>query len=246
MGSLDGNVAIVTGASRGIGKAIALKLAADGADLALWATNAERLASVKEEIGSLGRRALAQTVHVEDAGAVHAAMEVAAGEFRKIDILINNAGVTCDGLLLRMKDEDWQRTLAVNLTGTFNCTRAVLRTMLKQRSGRIVNVTSVVGLMGNAGQANYAASKAGIIGFTKSVAKEVASRGITVNAIAPGFIETDMTAGVPASVKDELLEHIPLGRVGSPEEIAEAVLFLVAKATYMTGQTLVVDGGLLM
>ena len=244
--NLEGQFAIVTGASRGIGRAIALKLASAGADVALWATNEERLAQVKAEVEALGRKALAQVARVESAESVNAALEAVLKEFGRVDILVNNAGITRDMLMLRMKDDDWNTTLAVNLTGAFHCTRAALRPMLRQKSGRIVNVTSVVGLMGNAGQANYAASKAGMIGFTKSVAKEVASRGITVNAIAPGFIDTEMTAAISGEAKEKLLAQIPLGRMGAADEIADATLFLVSAAEYMTGQVLVVDGGLVM
>ena len=244
--NLTGQVALVTGASRGIGRAIALKFAAAGADLILWATSAERLAAVQVEIEALNRRALAQVVRVEDASAVAGAVEAALKQFGRLDVVVNNAGLTRDSLLLRMKDEDWAQTLDVNLTGAFNVTRAVLRPMLKARAGRLINLTSVVGLTGNAGQANYAASKAGLIGFTKSVAKEVAARGLLVNAIAPGFIDTDMTAALPEELRTQLLQEIPLGRVGQADEIAEVALFLAASARYVTGQVLVVDGGLTM
>lgn len=242
---LEGKVAFITGARRGIGRAIALKLAQSGADVILLARSApEELA---QEIRALGRRALALALDVSSAEEVDAAVKNAIAEFGKIDILVNNAGIADDGLLVRMKLEQWQRVLDVNLTGAFHCTKACARPMLKNDGGRIINITSVVGQMGNAGQANYAASKAGLIGFTKSIAKELGSRGITVNAIAPGFIETDMTADLKDDAKAQLLQNIPLGALGQSEDIAEAALFLASPgARYITGQVLNVDGGMIM
>ena len=242
---LQNKVAFITGARRGIGRAIALKFAQEGADVVLVARSApEELA---QEIQSLGRRALPLAVDVADASACEAAIKQAVSEFGKIDILVNNAGITDDGLLLRMKLEQWQRVLDVNLSGTFYCTKAAVRPMLKGEGGRIINITSVVGQMGNAGQANYAASKAGIIGFTKSIARELGSRGITCNAIAPGFITTDMTAELGEEAKAGLIGNIPLGSLGEAEDIAEAAAFLASDgARYITGQVLNVDGGMVM
>ena len=242
---LEGKVAFVTGARRGIGRAIALKMAQQGADCVLLARSAPE--DLAQEIRALGRRALALAVDVSQAEEVDAAVKSALAEFAKIDILVNNAGITNDGLLIRMKLEQWQRVLDVNLTGAFHCTKACARPMLKNDGGRIINITSVVGQMGNAGQANYAASKAGLIGFTKSIAKELGSRGITVNAIAPGFIETDMTAEMKDDAKAQLIQNIPLGALGQSEDIAEAALFLASPgARYITGQVLNVDGGMIM
>jgi 3-oxoacyl-[acyl-carrier protein] reductase len=242
---LEGKVAFITGARRGIGRAIALKLANAGADVVLLARSApEELA---QEIRASGRRALALAVDVAEGSQVDAAVKQAVSELGRIDILVNNAGITDDGLLIRMKLEQWQRVLDVNLTGAFHCTKACARPMLKQESGRIINITSVIGQMGNAGQANYAASKAGLIGFTKSIAKELGSRAITVNAIAPGFVETDMTAELSQEAKAQLLQNIPLGALGQSEDIAEAALFLAGPgARYITGQVLNVDGGMIM
>ncbi len=242
---LENQVAFITGARRGIGRAIALKFAQNGADCVLLARTApEELAT---EIRALGRRAAALAVDVADAEAVEKAVKEVAKEFGRIDILVNNAGINDDGLLIRMKLEQWQRVLDVNLSGAFYATKAVARPMLKQESGRIINITSVIGQMGNAGQANYAASKAGLIGFTKSVAKELGSRGITVNAIAPGFIETDMTHDLSDEAKVALLGQIPLGKLGQAEDVAELALFLASGgARYITGQTFNVDGGLVM
>jgi 3-oxoacyl-[acyl-carrier protein] reductase len=242
---LEGKIALITGARRGIGRAIALKYAENGADCVLIARTApEELA---EEIRALGRKALALAVDVSDANAVEEAVKTATKEFGGIDILVNNAGITEDGLLIRMKVEAWQRVLDVNLSGAFYCTKAVTRPMLKREGGRIINISSVIGQMGNAGQANYAASKAGLIGFTKSVAKELGSRGITVNAIAPGFITTDMTSELSDEAKTALLEQIPLGELGESEDIAAMALFLASKSgRYITGQTFNVDGGLVM
>jgi 3-oxoacyl-[acyl-carrier protein] reductase len=242
---LENHVAFITGARRGIGRAIALKFAQEGCDVVLIARSApEELA---DEIRAMGRKALALAVDVSDADAVDAAVKQTAKEFGKIDILVNNAGIAQDGLLLRMKLEQWQQVLDVNLSGAFYATKAVSRFMLKAERGRIINISSVIGQMGNAGQANYAASKAGLIGFTKSVAKELGSRGITVNAIAPGFITTDMTSEMSDEAKEQLIQNIPLGTLGEPEDVAELALFVASsKAKYITGQVLNVDGGMIM
>jgi 3-oxoacyl-[acyl-carrier protein] reductase len=245
--TLDGKVVLVTGGSRGIGRAIAGSLAAEGAVVVLAARDSARLGEAVEEIAGAGGRAESVVIDVADRSSVAAATAHVLEAHGRIDGLVNNAGVTRDNLVLRMKDEDWDAVLATNLTGVFLCTQAVLRPMIKQRSGRIVSVTSVVGLMGNAGQANYAASKAGIVGFTKSVAREVASRGITANAVAPGFIDTDMTATMSDKAKEAVIAAIPMGRVGRPEDIAGAVTYLISDAAaYITGQVLGVDGGFRM
>lgn len=245
--TLDGKVVLVTGGSRGIGRAIAGSLAAEGASVVLAARDQARLAAAVEEIKASGGQAEAVSIDVSDRSSVTTATTGVLERHGRIDGLVNNAGVTRDNLLLRMKDDEWDAVLATNLTGVFLCTQAVLRPMIKQRSGRIVNVTSVVGLMGNAGQANYAASKAGVVGFTKSVAREVASRGITANAVAPGFIDTDMTATMTEKAKEAVTAAIPMGRVGRPEDIAGAVTYLVSDAAaYITGQVLGVDGGFRM
>jgi 3-oxoacyl-[acyl-carrier protein] reductase len=242
---LSNKIALITGARRGIGRAIALEYARNGADCVLWARSAPD--ELADEIRALGRRVLPAAVDVSDSNAVDAAVKDAVKELGRIDILVNNAGINDDALLIRMKLEQWQRVLDVNLTGAFNCCKSVVRPMLKNESGRIINISSVVGQMGNAGQANYAASKAGLIGFSKSLAKELGSRGITVNAIAPGFIETDMTAELGEENKAALLAQIPLGSLGAVEDIAYCALYLAGDgARYVTGQVLNVDGGLIM
>ncbi len=245
--SLQGRVAIVTGAAQGIGRAIAESLAQAGADVAVADLDPGRSQETVCAVEKLGRKALNIKVNVADASDAKAMVEQVLKSWGKIDILVNNAGITRDGLLLRMKEEDWNLVLQVNLNGTFNCTKAVLQSMTKQRYGRIVNIASIVGVTGNAGQANYSASKAAVIGFTKTVGREYASRNVTVNAVAPGFIDTAMTHGLPADVKEMLQKQIPLGRLGTPEDIAAAVRFLVSEdAAYITGHVLHVNGGMLM
>jgi len=245
--NLKDHVAIVTGGARGIGKAISQSLAQDGAHLVISDVNLGEAKETADLLASSGRRCLAVETNVTDGKAVAAMVDQAVREFGRIDILINNAGITRDGLLLRMKEEDWDLVLNVNLKGAFHCTKSVLPLMSKQRRGRIVNIASIVGVMGNAGQANYAASKAALIGFTKSVAREYASRGITANAVAPGFIDTAMTQNLSAEVRKGLMNQIPLGRLGTPQDIAHAVRFLVSEeAGYITGHVLHVNGGMLM
>lgn len=245
--SLNGRVAMVTGASRGIGKAVALKLAADGADLVVTATSLEAAQATADEINKAGGKALAVKVDVSVSTEVEALFTATVKEFGKIDILVNNAGITRDGLLLRMKDNDWDAVLDTNLKGAFNCTREAAKYMTKARYGRIVNISSVVGEMGNAGQVNYCASKAGMFGLTKATARELAKRNITVNAVAPGFIETDMTGTLSEKVRENLLQQVPLERLGQPEDIAAAVSFLVStQASYITGHILSVNGGMYM
>ncbi|MCL6567267.1 MAG: 3-oxoacyl-[acyl-carrier-protein] reductase [Acidobacteriia bacterium] len=247
MFKLEGKVALVTGASQGIGRATALALARAGARVAAAARNAEKLAAVVAEIGSAGGEALAVPMDVADAAQVKAGFQQALNRFGRLDILVNNAGITRDGLVVRMKPEDWEAVLRTNLTGALLCTQQALTVMLRQRWGRIINVSSVVAQMGNAGQANYVASKAGLIGLTKAIAVEVASRNITVNAVAPGFIATAMTEPLSEPVKAELLARIPLGRMGSDTEVAAAIVFLASEeAGYITGHVLDVNGGLYM
>jgi 3-oxoacyl-[acyl-carrier protein] reductase len=245
--SLQGRVAIVTGAAQGIGRAIAETLAHAGADIVVVDLDPARSGDTVAAVEKAGRKALNLKVNVADANDTKAMAEQVSKEWGKIDILVNNAGITRDGLLLRMKEEDWNLVLQVNLNGTFHCTKAVLQPMTKQRYGRIVNIASIVGAMGNIGQANYAASKAAVIGFTKTVAREYASRNVTVNAVAPGFIDTAMTQGLSPEVKETLQKQIPLARLGTPADIANAVRFLVSEeAAYITGHVLHVNGGMLM
>jgi 3-oxoacyl-[acyl-carrier protein] reductase len=244
---LSGKAALVTGSARGIGRAIALKLAGVGADIAVndIVAAAGPLEEVAGEVRALGRRAVAVTADVSSPEDVNRMVEAVTREYGRIDILVNNAGITRDQLLMRMSDEEWDTVLDVDLKSAFLCTRAVLRHMLRQRSGRIISIASVVGLIGNAGQANYASAKAGVIALTRSIAKEVGSRGITANAIAPGFIETKMTEQLDEKQRQALLQRVPLGIPGTPEDIAEAVAFLASDAArYITGHVLSVDGGM--
>jgi len=242
---LKDKVSIITGGARGIGKAIALKLAEEGSNIVICDINPEELEKAKKEIESKGRTVLAERVDVTNLADVQKFVQKALDKFNKINILINNAGITRDGLLVRMNDADWDAVLNVNLKGTFNCTKVVAKAMMKQRQGKIVNIASIIGIVGNAGQANYAASKGGIIAFTKSAAKELASRNINVNAIAPGFIETHMTAKLSQDVKDKIMKNIPLGKWGSADDVANTALFLVSDASaYITGQVVQVDGGM--
>jgi 3-oxoacyl-[acyl-carrier protein] reductase len=244
----EGQVAVVTGAGRGIGEAIAKRFAEEGAKVAVVSRTESNAARTAETINAAhAGAAKAYAVDVADFQAVQELADVIFKDFGKVDILVNNAGVTRDGLSMRMSSEDWDVVLDTNLKGAFNFIRAVQRPMAKQRSGRIINISSVSGLMGNAGQANYAASKAGLIGLTKTIARELAGRGVTVNAVAPGFIDTDMTKGLPEGIINEVKNVIPLKRFGAPEDIAAAVAYLAgAEAGYITGQTLVVDGGMVM
>jgi len=238
---------VVTGAGRGIGRAIALRYATAGADVVCVSRTVENSEKVAAEVRAMGRRAWAVAVDVADPAQIAAAGEKIIAEAGRVDVLVNNAGVTRDGLVMRMSEADWDTVLNTNLRGAFLFTKAFTRVLLKQRSGRIINIASVIGLMGNAGQANYAASKAGLIGFTKSVARELGSRGVTCNAIAPGFIETDMTAVLTEEIRSGLLKQIPLGGFGRADDIAEAALYLAGPGgRYVTGQVLVVDGGMVM
>lgn len=247
MAALTDQVAIVTGASRGIGRAVAVALAAEGATVVVnYARSSQAADEVVAQISEAGGNAVALQADVSQAAEVDNLVKTTLEKYSRIDVLVNNAGITRDTLLLRMKLEDWQAVIDLNLTGVFLCTRAVAKSMLKQRSGRIINIASVAGQMGNPGQANYSAAKAGVIGFTKTVAKEMAPRGVTVNAVAPGFITTDMTDDLPNT--DEILKFIPLGKFGQPEDIAGMVRFLAADpaAAYITGQVMNVDGGMVM
>ncbi len=244
---LEAKVAVITGAGRGIGRTIALALAKAGANVVAADLDLVQAEATAVAVQALGREAFAVKVDVSNGEQAEQMIEAAVSRFGRVDILVNNAGITRDNLLLRMKEIDWDLVMNVNLKGTYNCTKAVARLMLKQRSGKIVNLASVVGIMGNAGQSNYAASKAGVIGFTKSIARELAPRGVTVNAVAPGFIATDMTDVLPPEVKENFLRQIPLGRAGTAEDVAKVVLFLASPdADYLTGQVIHADGGMLM
>jgi 3-oxoacyl-[acyl-carrier protein] reductase len=247
MTKLKDKIALVTGGAQGIGKAIALALAGEGAKVIISDINLELAQHSAKEIEKLGVESLAVKTNVADLGEVETSVKASAARFGKIDILINNAGITKDNLLVRMKKEDWDAVLAVNLTGVFNFSKAVSSLMMKQRYGKIISIASIVGQMGNFGQANYAASKAGVIGFTKTLARELAARNITVNAVAPGFIQTAMTDKIPEEVKQKMLEQIPLGKLGQPQDVAAAVLFLASpEADYITGQVIAVNGGMYM
>jgi 3-oxoacyl-[acyl-carrier protein] reductase len=236
---------LITGANRGIGKAIALRLAREGAQVAIGARNVTTAVAVLDEIADSGGQAIAVPMDVTDSASCEAAVASVLAQWHKIDVLVNNAGITRDALLLRMNEEQWDAVIDTNLKGVYRCSRAVLRPMLKARSGCIINISSVVGITGNAGQANYAAAKAGIIGFTKSLALELAARNIRVNAIAPGYMETEMTQELAPEQRSQLLSRIPLGKTGRPEDVAAATAFLVSDdAAYVTGQTLVIDGGI--
>ena len=244
---LKDKVALVTGGARGIGREIALLFAKEGADIAICDVNAEVLSATQKEIESLGRKAITGVVDVTKSDQVDGFVQKILDKFKKIDILVNNAGITRDGLLVRMSEADWDLVLAVNLKGAFNCTKAVSKIMMKQRDGRIVNMASIIGIMGNAGQANYAASKGGLIALTKTIAKELASRNVRANAIAPGFIQTDMTAKLSDEVKGEMLKFVPLGKFGTVQDVANLALFLVSDdSAYITGQVVQVDGGMVM
>lgn len=247
---LEGKVALITGSSRGIGATTALKFAEEGADIIInypFSGEKENAAEVIEKIRALGRQAIMVEADISKLAEAEKLMSDSLNKFGKIDILVNNAGITRDNLLLRMKEEEWDGVINVNLKGVFNCTKAVLKPMMKQRTGKIINLASVVGIMGNAGQTNYSASKAGVIGFTKSVAKEVASRGITANAVAPGFIESNMTENLPENVKEQMLSAIPLNKFGKQEDVANLICFLASsEADYINGQVINVDGGMVM
>ena len=245
MKPLENKIALVTGAARGIGQAIALQLANDGADLALCDVKVERLEETANKVEALGRRVETYAMNVADGAAVGEAVNKVVADFSRIDVLVNNAGITRDTLLIRMSEEDWDAVLDINLKGAFLVTKAVVKFMMKQRSGAIVNIASVVGIMGNAGQANYTASKAGLIALTKTTAKELGSRNVRVNAVAPGFIRTAMTEKLSEQAKDAMLRMVPLGRPGEPEDVAKAVAFLASdNAAYVNGQTLAVCGGM--
>jgi 3-oxoacyl-[acyl-carrier protein] reductase len=242
-------VVVVTGGSKGIGRAVCLKFAREGARIVFVHYDPDEIAADETLtlLSDIGAEARAEKLDVASPEAVDAYFGKVVSEFEKVDVLVNNAGITDDGFLMRMSTEQWSRVLAVNLTSVFNCTRAVIRSMIKERNGRIINISSVVGQIGNIGQSNYAASKAGILGFTRSVAREVAGRGITVNAVSPGFIDTIMTQALSEKVKEIFLAQIPMGRIGTPEEVAEAVYWLASSgATYITGQVIHVNGGLYM
>jgi len=245
--SLSGKIALVTGAAQGIGRDIALALANDGADVAICDVNLEAAQKTAADIAAAGRQSLAFKANVAASADVTAMIDAVIEKFGKIDILVNNAGITRDGLILRMKDEDWDLVLSINLKGSFLCTKAALKYMSKQRAGTIINIASIVGAMGNAGQANYVASKAGLIGLTKTIAREYANRGITANAVAPGFIDTAMTQALSENVRQELAKQIPMGKLGTPGDVANAVRFLASPwASYITGQVIHVNGGMYM
>lgn len=245
MGILDGQIAVVTGAGRGLGNAIALQFAAAGADLVCVSRRSENAARAAQSVKALGRNAWPVAMDVADAAAVESGVQTILKTIEQVDVLVNNAGVTRDGLLMRMSEEDWDEVLDTNLKGAFLLIRAFARLFMKQRKGRIINIGSVVGLAGNAGQTNYAASKAGLVGMTKSVARELATRGVTANVIAPGFIQTDMTAKLSEKQRAAILNGIPMGFMGNPEDVAQAALFLAGPGgRYITGQVLTVDGGM--
>ncbi len=245
--SLIGKIALVTGAAQGIGRDIALALATDGADVAICDVNLDAAHKTAGDIEAKGRKSLALKANVAASADVIAMIDQVVEKFGRIDILVNNAGITRDGLILRMKDEDWDLVLSINLKGSFLCTKAALKYMSKQRGGTIINIASIVGAMGNAGQANYVASKAGLIGLTKTIAREYANRGITANAVAPGFIDTAMTQALSENVRQELAKQIPMGKLGTPEDVANAVRFLASPwASYITGQVIHVNGGMYM
>jgi 3-oxoacyl-[acyl-carrier protein] reductase len=245
--SLNGKIALVTGAAQGIGRDIALGLAKDGADVAICDVNLEAAQKTAGDIAAMGRKSLALKANVAASADVTAMIDQVVETFGRIDVLVNNAGITRDGLILRMKDEDWDLVLSINLKGAFLCTKTALKHMTKQRSGTIINIASIVGAMGNAGQANYVASKAGLIGLTKTIAREYANRNVTANAVAPGFIDTAMTQALSEQVRADLAKQIPLGRLGSSEDVANAVRFLASPAAaYITGQVIHVNGGMYM
>ena len=247
MAVLDNKVSVVTGAARGIGKAIALRLAEHGSDIVVSDIDLAGVQGVAKEIEAMGRKAIAVESNISIKQHADALVEAAVGEFGKIDVFVNNAGITRDNLIMRMDEAEWDAVISVNLKGTFNCIKAVTRPMMKQRNGKIINISSIVGVMGNAGQANYSASKAGVIGLTKSAAKELAARNVQVNSVAPGYIETEMTKNLPETIRENYLAVIPLKRPGAPEDVANVVLFLASPLSdYMTGQVLHVDGGMLM
>ena len=245
--TLKDKVALITGSAQGIGKSIAVAMAKEGANIIISDVNLELSNQTAQEIQALGVKAIALKLNVTDPSDIDAAVKQAIEQLGKIDILVNNAGITKDGLFIRMKKEDWDAVIGINLTGVFNVTKVIAPLLMKQRWGRIINIASIVGQMGNFGQANYSASKAGLIGFTKTLARELASRGVTVNAIAPGYIQTAMTDKIPTEVKQKMLESIPMGKLGQPEDIAAAAVFLASGAAeYVTGQVLAVNGGMYM
>jgi 3-oxoacyl-[acyl-carrier protein] reductase len=247
MGRLDNKNAIVTGSARGIGKSIAMKLANEGANVVIVDVNLEAAEETSKEIKALGRKSFALKVNVVEFSEVEAMINKTKEEWGSVDILVNNAGITKDNLILKMTPEDFQAVIDINLKGVFNGIKSIYPVMMKQRSGKIINIASIIGLIGNAGQANYAASKAGVIALTKTTAKELAARGVQVNAVAPGYIQTAMTDKLPENIREEMLKLVPMKRMGSPDDVAKAVLFLASEeADYITGQTIVVDGGMTM